>query len=284
MALIVCPLCVREDDVHLVQTLPDGRKEARCDDCNFAFVYGSPREEPKPPPRKTSTPRARVTTPKASSVPIQVARKQFSAATSISGAAIEHMTTLKDEFLSTVEYVPDPNVESHQKKYQWVFSADGLEKAAIYDLLQFAHDTTGGDQGSTEVFDKAWTLMGEFEGARRVRAVVQHLLRGDGPVEDRFTSVADGSYAMSMPGFDEPLVTKVLAVAEPYRFLPVLTYDAKRQIAERVLGVELPAPGTAAWTIGRLAVWSNELILEALGNGFDDLHQVAQFLDWAQRR
>ncbi|MFI5428205.1 hypothetical protein [Aeromicrobium sp. UC242_57] len=73
----------------------------------------------------------------------------------------------------------------------------------IFDLEQFVHDPIGADQGSTLVFDKAWSVMGEFEGARRMRASIEYLLRGTGSIEDRMTELVDGTYAMSMPGFGE---------------------------------------------------------------------------------
>ncbi len=57
MALIVCPLCVREDDVVVLRTLPDGRKEAECTDCKFTFPFGSPTPEAKPAAARKSTPR-----------------------------------------------------------------------------------------------------------------------------------------------------------------------------------------------------------------------------------
>jgi hypothetical protein len=276
VALIVCPLCVREDDVHLVRTLPDGRKEARCDDCDFVFAYGSPTPEPKvAAPRRTTT---RTKTPaRPAALPLEVARRQFETVAEVTDDVRDRVTELKLEFLAK-PYVPDPVVASHWRKYAWVFSADGIEKVADFDLKQFVHDRTGLDQGSTAELDKAWTLMGELEGGRRVRATVQHLLRGSGSVEDRMTDLVDGGYAMAMPGFGEELLTKTLAIADADRFLPIGTYAEKRDLAASLTGLELPEVGTAAWTIGRLVVWTNDLLVDLAGDGFDDLHQVANFL------
>jgi len=280
VALIVCPLCVREDDIHLVRTLPDGRKEARCDDCDFVFAYGTPTPEPKAAtPRRTTTRTKAPARPAA--LPLEVARRQFAALAEVTDGVRDRVDELKREFLQT-PYVPDPVIASHWRKYGWAFSADGIEKVADFDLKQFVHDPTGLDQGSTAELDKAWTLMGELEGARRVRATVQHLLRGTGPVEDRMTDLVDGGYAMAMPGFGEALLTKTLAIADADRFLPIGTYAEKRELAASLAGLDLPESGTASWTIGRLAVWSNDLLVDLAGSGFDDLHQVAAFLRWAQ--
>ncbi|AWB92686.1 hypothetical protein C3E78_11010 [Aeromicrobium chenweiae] len=275
-------MCVREDDVFLIRTLPDGRKEARCDDCDFVFTYGAPVEAPKPAPtRSRPAARTRAAAPaKPSVLPIVVARKQFPTAADAPLESVQQALLRKHEFMATVPYTPDPTVAAHWKKYQWVFSESGLDRAANYDLQQFVHDPTGGNPGPTTELDKAWTLMGELEAARHVRATIQHLLRGPGDLEDRFTDLAQGTFAQAMPGFGPTLLTKTLAVAEPYRFLPILTLDEKRQIAESVYGIEIPAAGVGSWTVGRLAVWTNDLLLELAGD-FDDLFQAAQFLRWA---
>lgn len=291
MALIVCPLCVREDDIFLIRALPDGRKEARCDDCDFVFTYGKAVEEPPPvvaKARPKAKPKAAVTRPKTPaklSVPsIQIALKQFQTSVHVSAEAVERAYGLKQEFLSTVTYEPNPVVEGHWRKFAWVFSEAGIEKAVIFDLEQFVHDPIGADQGSTLTFDKAWSVMGEFEGARRLRASIEYLLRGIGPIEDRMTELVDGTFAMSMPGFGEELLTKTLAVANPERFLPILTYAQKRELAKAVYDLDLPSADVGSWTVGRLAVWSNDLLVELLGADFHDHHHAANFLQWAQGR
>lgn len=280
MALIVCPLCVREDDVVVLRTLPDGRKEVECTDCKFTFPYGSPTPEPKPVARK-STPRkpaATVVAPR----PIAYVVPQFPKAADIEPAALERAQALKQEFLATA-YEPDPLVARHWAKFRWVFSADGLDKATIYDLKLFADDPTGASTGDPTEFDKAWVLLGELEGARRVRAVSKHLLRGPGELEDRLSNLVDQGFGFSMPGWGEGLLTKTLAVADPDRFLPIVTYADKRAIVGSLYGLELPGVDLTSWTIGRLGVWSNDLLVELLGDGFADPHHAAAFLRWAQK-
>jgi hypothetical protein len=279
MALIVCPLCVREDDVFLLRTLPDGRKEAECRDCNFTFAYGSATPEPTPAVRK-SAPRKSASTVVAPR-PIAYVVQQFPKAADVTPEAQQRAEALKQEFL-TKTYEPDPLVARHWAKFRWVFSADGLDKAVISDLKLFADDPTGVSTGDPAEFDKAWVLLGELDGARRVRAVTNHLLRGPGELEDRLTNLVDQGFAFSMPGWSEALLTKTLAVAEPDRFLPVVTYDDKRAITEVLYDLELPGVDLTSWTIGRLAVWSNDLLVELLGEGFADLQHAAEFLRWAK--
>lgn len=283
MALIVCPLCVREDDVQLVQTMPDGRKQARCDDCDFTFVYGSVPEPKKvtPAPRKRA---ASVKVSKPPLAPITVAARRFPTVDDVELTGRQRGELLKQEFLATVPHEPSPLVAPHWTKYRWVFSADGLEKVAIADLKYFADSSIGGSTGDPTAFDKAWVLLGEFEGARRIRAVTNQLLRGSGEIADRLTDLADGTFSQSMPGWGEALLTKTLAVAEPDRFLPIVAYDQKAAIAMAVYGLELPVVDEASLTLGRLAVWSNDLLVDLAGDGFDDLHHTAAFLSWAQGR
>jgi hypothetical protein len=279
MALIVCPLCVREDDVFLIKTLPDGRKEARCDDCDFTFTYGSPVE----PKKEAAAPRRKAAAPKVSKpsvAPITVVARRFPTVDDVPAAALERAEALKQTFLET-PYTPDPLVARHWAKFRWVFSADGLDKAAIFDLKLFATDPTGASTGDPTTFDKAWVLLGEFEGARRIRATADRLLRGHGVLEDRFTELAGGDFAQTMPGWDERLLTKTLAVAEPDRFLPIVTFADKKALALAVYDLELPVVDETSLTLGRLAVWSNDLLVDLLGDGFDDLHHAAQFLRWA---
>lgn len=282
MALIVCPLCVREDDVRLIRTLEDGRKEARCDDCDFTFTYGSPVAATKvaAPRRRLSSSRA----VKPSVAPIASVVRRFPTADDVALVARQRAELLKQEFLATVPYAPNPLVAPHWTKYRWVFSADGLEKVAIADLKYFADSAIGVSTGDPTVFDKAWLLLGEFEGARRIRAVTNQLLRGSGEIADRLTALADGSFSQSMPGWDEALLTKTLAVADPLRFLPIVTYSDKKAIMQAVYGLELPIVDETTLTLGRVAVWSNDLLVDLTGEGFDDLHHTASFLRWAATR
>jgi hypothetical protein len=294
MALIVCPLCVREDDIFLVQTLPDGRKEARCDDCDFTFTYGKAVEEPMAAPAKpkasaATRSRQKTTTAKRTAArtnvpPLQVALKQFQASIEIDAAAMARAHDLRAEFLQSVDFEVPPAVANHWRKFGWVFSPDGIGKVVAFDLQQFVHDRTGGDVGSVADFDKAWLLLGENESARRMRASIEHVLRGAGYAEDRLSAVLDGTFEQAMPGLSEAVVVKILSIGDLDRYLPVLTYARKRELAASVYNINLPSADVGSWTLGRLAVWSNNLLLELLGTGFHDNHHAAEFLRWADAK
>ena len=74
----------------------------------------------------------------------------------------------------------------------------------------------------------------------------------------------------------------MLCVVEPERFLPVLKYsaptDGKKEIAKLVFDLDLPPAEKVAWTIGRLVVWSNDLLRSLVGNDIPDLQHATQFL------
>lgn len=47
-------------------------------------------------------------------------------------------------------------------------------------------------------------------------------------------------------------------------------------------GLELPAPETVNWTLGRLILWSNDVLHALAGDGFATQQHSAAFLRWAK--
>ena len=99
----------------------------------------------------------------------------------------------------------------------------------------------------------------------------------------------EGKKGLGFPSFNkEPLLTKVLCVVEPDRWLPVLKYsaaaDGKKEIAKLVFDLDLPPAAKTSWTIGRLATWSNDLLRSLVGNDIPDLQVATQFLAWAKNQ
>jgi hypothetical protein len=89
-----------------------------------------------------------------------------------------------------------------------------------------------------------------------------------------------------MTGFKEALLTRVLCVGCSDRFLSILKYTTeaggKRELARAVYGVELPAPERVTWKLGRLVVWSNDVLRGLVGEGFANQEHAAAFLSWAK--
>ena len=128
------------------------------------------------------------------------------------------------------------------------------------------------------MFSRAWKRLGEDVAADRTRASISYLLRGPDavPLEDRLTHLIEDHAGTGMPGFKEAVLTKVLCIIEPERFLPILTYateeTGKHDLTLAVYGLHLPKVDLTSMQIGRLAVWSNDLLLELAG---DELHRSA---------
>jgi hypothetical protein len=186
---------------------------------------------------------------------------------------------LKAEFL-TIRPEPDPRVAPYWAKYQAVFGAGAGNPQ---DLKDFANSPVGASPGNMSVFNNAWNDLGPEAAALAVREAVDHLLHGSGALEDRLTALIKSRRGMT--GFRETLLTKVLCVMYPDRFLTILKYSGslgKQGIAHSIYGLALPDP--AGENIGRLILRSNDLLLTLTGAGFTNAQHASSFLWWARDR
>lgn len=261
MVPLMCPLNVDHEGVEVLEALPDGRNKAWCPNCDFAWVHGADRLHFA---RMTAqpTPRPMPTADQAS--PELMARAQL----------------LKSAFLSQEHAGLDPRVPSFWAKYRRIFSAEGLSAAGPADLRAFGTDTSGSNLGIQSTFLTAFDKNPEY-GAAQVRKVVDYLLRGTGkPLEDRLTDLVNGTLSFSFPGFKELLLSRVLSVMYPERFLTLLTYEQKLIAARDVYGLDLPPYDRAR--IGHQIVQSNDLLAGLAGDGFVNRPHAGEFLWWAQ--
>lgn len=193
---------------------------------------------------------------------------------------------LRSQYLQTSPAPPSQAIE-FRERYQRLFTREGLAAASADDLKYFANANVAGNPGNMSVFNTAWNEMGGDVAAERVRETVGYLLFGPETIapEDRLTHLIDGRSGQGMTGFREALLTKVLCMVEPRRFLPINKYTGKagkKEIAKWVFDVDLPRPESVSWTIGRLIYWSNDLLLALAADGFADTEHVAGFLWWAK--
>lgn len=173
-----------------------------------------------------------------------------------------------------------------REEYRDLFSKNVLPTAPPYDLKYFANANIGASAGNMSVFNKEWNTLGEGEAASLVRATIDYLLYGpEGTdIQDRLTNLINGKHGFGMKGFREALLTKVLCMVEPQRFVPIFVYTGKAGKTEYtrwVYGLALPSPESVSWTIGRLIFWSNDLLLRLVGEGFQDTWHAAEFLYYA---
>ncbi|MGB3764529.1 MAG: hypothetical protein WA966_15045 [Ornithinimicrobium sp.] len=273
-ARAMCPLCTSDEDLEITVRHDDGRREVRCPRCDFSWPDAQ--AEPSSPTKATrATPRT------GSSIP--ELRDRLPKASDVDAATRERVERLKVDLAGTYP-VFDERVAAFWAHYQQVFSEEGLWACDPQDLKDFANDPTGAEPGNMSGFNIAWNTMGADAAAESTRRTIHHLLHGprETHLEDRLNELLEGEKAFAMRGFKEALLTKVLCVMYPERFLTLLTYtsprDGKREIARKVYGLELPPPDRVSWTRGRLITWSNDILRELVGDGFTNQQHAAEFL------
>ncbi|SNS43174.1 hypothetical protein SAMN04488107_2524 [Geodermatophilus saharensis] len=270
MALPTCPVC-DSGDLDGVEKLPDGRLVVRCLACDHEWVRGEALVPAKP----------------ALAASYESLKGAFPTADDVRPQVRQRVEALIDTFLETQPQT-DPQVAPYWAKYQQIFSEDGLWEADPEDLKAFANNSVGAHPGNMSVFNQGWNEMGTEKAAQRLRRTIDHLLRGPAGtrLEDRFTDLVEERRGLGMVGFKESLLTRVLCVVEPNRFLPILKYSTpsggKKEIALLVYGLDLPAREKVSWTIGRLVAWSNDLLVGLLRERFTDLQHASAFLWWAK--
>ncbi|MGQ4364086.1 hypothetical protein [Streptomyces sp. SAS_272] len=271
MALAMCPLCSDDEDVELVRGLEGGRRLVR-HRCGFEWEHGALAEPRKQPPRSFVDLKAR-----------------FPKAEDVEPGVLERVDRLKTRYLASRPGF-DPDVAAYWEKYRRIFSREGLYACDPRALKDFANSDVGARPGNQATFNSAWNALGDDAAAESTRQTVEYLLHGpdDVPREDRLDHLLSGVKPFAMTGFKEALLTRVLCVVEPERFLSILKYTTeaggKREIARMVYGLELPAPESVNWTLGRLVFWSNDLLHTLVGDGFANQQHAAAFLWWAKDR
>ncbi|GAA4939098.1 hypothetical protein EV188_101997 [Actinomycetospora succinea] len=318
---LACPTC-EESAAEYLGMADDGRNMMRCTACGHEWVLGA---KPVSPRAVSQTTRSRSTssTSKKSSTTTRPPTRSSASVTRSAGRTsgtrgpvrererrpLEDVGTARARFTATADQVtperwrileglrreflsdfphPDEEAGRYRDVYRQAFEADALPYTTPVALKDFANSKVVARPGNMSRFNDEWRALGNVRAAEAFRGVVDHLLRGEDPPapEDRLTELITSDDAPAMPGFREAMLTRVLCIAEPERFLPILIYTSpsggKREIARQVFGLELPSPETTSQTIGRLAYWSNDLLVELIGSRFVDLDHARQFLWWVK--
>lgn len=267
MAVARCTSC-GSSDIGLLETLPDTRKHVSCLDCGHDWIRGEAARVFAPAPRTVGT------------------QRRFPRPSDVTAQRLAWVAELREAFLAR-QPEPDPEVAEYWRRYQQLFTVDGLAEAAPEEFRDFANTSTGANAGNMSVFNTEWNALGEVEASQRVRDAIRFLLYGSDrtSMPDRLTQLIRGNGGFGMKGFSEALLTKVLCVVQPDRFLTILMYSGvagKREIAESVYGLDLPPKGSSSMTPGRLVFWSNDLLRELIGDGFATQQHAAQFLSAAK--
>jgi hypothetical protein len=272
MALIACPKCNSEDINGTPQA--DSRLLIHCNQCGTEWLRGEARRDPGRPAVQT----------------IDSLHAEFPTVAAVRHEIRERVAILQSEFLLN-RPAPDPEVADYRARYQELFSREGLSTAPHEAVLYFANSGTIANPGNMSGLNRAWKTQGPDKAVHKVRESIEYLLYGPESLrlEDRLTQLIEGKKGLGFPSFNkEPLLTKVLCVVEPDRWLPILKYsaatDGKKEIAKLVFDLDLPPAAKTSWTIGRLATWSNDLLRSLVGNDIPDLQLATQFLAWAKNQ
>lgn len=256
--MLTCPVCT-SGELELVERLADDRRIIRCTACAHQWTRGESKAQAALP---------------ASSADLQA---RFPDRSAVDPARLEQVAALAKAAAPT-----EPGFDwSH---YQQVFSRDEVADAEPRDLLSFVNETPGATNATTASFNRAWKTMGEREASARTRNTIRYLLYGPAtvPLPDRLTRLILGQGGLGMTGFKEPALTRLLVAMSPDAYLPISTYGGarggKREIAQRVYGLTLPEVAKEQFTLGRLILWSNDLLVDLVEDEFDDLTQAAAFL------
>lgn len=267
----MCPLCSDDEDIEVVRSLEGGRRVVR-HRCGFEWEHAAPARPQQQSARSFDDLEARFPQPG-----------------DVGPEVLERVARLKARYLDTRPDF-DPEVAAYWSKYQEIFSPDGLRTCDPRVLKDFANSEVGAHPGNQATFNSAWNAMGDAAAGEATRETVEYLLYGpdDIPLADRFQHLLTGAKPFAMTGFKEALLTRVLCVTQPDRFLTILKYTTeaggKREIARLVYGLELPAHEKVNWTLGRLILWSNDLLHTLVGDGFANQQHAAAFLWWAKDR
>jgi hypothetical protein len=312
---LACPSC-EEAAAEYVGMADDGRNEMRCTACGHHWLLGarpvSPRAvAPKPAPKApratgARTSASRATTSRATTTTTTRAAPASAPAAPPVAVRFPTLDDVPDEALRRLAALkatwprnrgrPDPYAADFRRLHELMFSRAGLPHTEPGQLRDFVTSDVLALSGNTTSFAREWGRLGDRDASRRFRGVVEYLLRGENgedddaaddlPLPDRFTALAEGRSEYAMGGVREPVLTRILAIARPERFLPVLTVDGgsggegKRELTRSLLRLELPGVDRTRHTLGRVACGSNDLLVDALGAGFVDLDDAAAFLLW----
>ena len=275
MALVTCPVCASDEDIHVDAKLDDGRLQVRCGDCGTGWMHGQPT--------------APATKPMSS---FDKAWLRFPTPAMVTSGRAARVAELKQQFLA-ITPVEDPAVAPYWRHFQQVFSRNGLWTCKPQDLKDFANSDVGANPGNMSVFNTAWNQMG---GGRRGRAGTVHEstacstgVPDDIPLEDRLTHLIVGQQGHGNDRVSgESLLTRVLCVVQagrgssrssptPVRGPESATYT------QTVFGLKMPKQDQVSMQIGRLGrLDATTCSSDLVGDGFASCQHASAFLWWAK--
>jgi 5-methylcytosine-specific restriction protein B len=185
-----------------------------------------------------------------------------------------------DRFRAATGYRSERDERHQQSRVTMAESLqrDVLEELDLNELGRICNSPRYGSTGFTNPLRAALSSAGPAE-ADRIRALVEHLLWGDSPVEQRLDRCLDND-DLGVPGIGEPPLLKLLAIAHPERFLPLFRLRGQRGKAKLLASLGLDEPDRQL-SRGTRHVLANDTLHERLEPLFPgDPWGQAAFATW----
>ncbi len=164
------------------------------------------------------------------------ARAAFPKPEQVVPATAAALADLKARYL-LLQPEPSPEIARYAAKYRAMFSREGLAPATPEDWYGFVTTNLMASPGNLGTFYKGWNEDGPEATAASLRQTVEYLLRGPGEEEDRLTLMVQ----TGTRGVGVVLLTKVLCVMRPERFLALLPTRAPTARGSRTLAASSSA-------------------------------------------
>src|SRR5688500_3908407 len=142
-----CPAC-EQTTVDLVEITDDAQTRLRCRSCRHDWLH-SRQPQPVPASSRGASPARH------SRLSRDQAKAHFPTEDDLTDAVRTRVAELKRRFLVR-QPEADPAVAPYWRRYQHIFSAEGLPTARPADLKAFANNRIGANPGNMSVFNDAW--------------------------------------------------------------------------------------------------------------------------------
>lgn len=185
-----------------------------------------------------------------------------------------------NRFRAATGYLSERDERHQQSRVSMAESLqpDVLDELDLNALSRVCNSPRYGSTGFTNPLRAALSSAGPAE-ADRIRALVEHLLWGDGPVEQRLDRCLDNE-DLGVPGIGEPPLLKLLAIAHPEQFLPLFRLRGQRGKAKLLAALGLDEPDRQL-SRGTRHVLANDALHERLEPLFPgDPWGQAAFATW----
>jgi 5-methylcytosine-specific restriction protein B len=191
------------------------------------------------------------------------------------------LAPLVDEFLQSTGYPTetDRGQIAEREVMSEIISSEGLRGFDLAAFRRIFNSSRYGGTGPQSVLNASLRPMGPDE-LEAFADSIEFLLRGDAPIEARIRRLLD-PVDLGVRGLGESVITKLLSIAEPERFIPVFVYTGPKGKGVMLTRLDLDTEETDDLPRAERAVRSNDVLRERLEPYFPgDPYGMKEFLYW----